>query len=215
MPAAREHAELHQPQPQHGAHHEVRDIVVEVRQLDRERETIRARLGADAHDRARALHALDAHLDAWAARLREAQIAGPNVYVGLPTRVDRVGRDRLRASAQEHASPAHFGRQHVRVAEEVEDEGRRGVLVELVGGADLLDAAAVHHDHVVGEFERFLLIVRHEHARDVELVVQLAQPAPQVLAHARVERAERLVEQQHARPHRERARERDALALPT
>jgi hypothetical protein len=40
-----------------------------------------------------------------------------------------------------------------------------------------------------------------------------AQPAAQLLAHARVERAERLVEQQHARLHRERTRERDALAL--
>ena len=43
--------------------------------------------------------------------------------------------------------------------------------------------------------------------------MQPAQPAAQLAAHARVERAERLVEQQHARLHRERARERDALAL--
>ena len=45
------------------------------------------------------------------------------------------------------------------------------------------------------------------------LVVQLAQPAAQLLAHLGVERAERLVEQQHARLDRQRAGERHALAL--
>ena len=89
-----------------------------------------------------------------------------------------------------------------------------GPAVDLVRRADLLDAALVHHHDPVGELERFLLVVGDEEARDAELVVQLAQPAAQLAAHARVERAERLVEQQHARLHRERARERDALALP-
>jgi hypothetical protein len=44
-------------------------------------------------------------------------------------------------------------------------------------------------------------------------VVQLAQPLAQFLAHLGVERAERLVEQQHARLDRQRAGQRDALAL--
>ena len=44
-------------------------------------------------------------------------------------------------------------------------------------------------------------------------VVDLAQPAAQLLAHLGVERAERLVEQQHPRLDRERAGERHALAL--
>ena len=48
---------------------------------------------------------------------------------------------------------------------------------------------------------------------DVQLVVQAAQPAAQLLAHLGVERAERLVEQQHARLDGQRAGERDALAL--
>ena len=47
----------------------------------------------------------------------------------------------------------------------------------------------------------------------MQLIVQPAQPAAQLLAHLGVERAERLVEQQHARAHGERAGERDALAL--
>jgi hypothetical protein len=48
----------------------------------------------------------------------------------------------------------------------------------------------------------------------VHLVVQPPQPAAQLLAHLGVERAERLVEQQHLRLDRERAGERDALPLP-
>ena len=46
-----------------------------------------------------------------------------------------------------------------------------------------------------------------------DLVVQPPQPVAQVLAHARVERAERLVQQQHLRLDRERAGERHPLAL--
>ena len=43
--------------------------------------------------------------------------------------------------------------------------------------------------------------------------MQAAQPGAQVGADVGVQRAERLVEQQHARLHRERAGERHALAL--
>ncbi len=57
------------------------------------------------------------------------------------------------------------------------------------------------------------LVVGDEQRGDVQLVVQAAQPAAQLLAHLGVERAERLVEQQHARLDGERAGERDALAL--
>ena len=64
-----------------------------------------------------------------------------------------------------------------------------------------------------GELERLLLVVRDEDAGQVDLVVQAAQPAAQFLPDLRVERAERLVEQQHARFHRERARQRHALPL--
>ncbi len=43
--------------------------------------------------------------------------------------------------------------------------------------------------------------------------MQPPQPLAQLRAHLRVERAERLVEQQHPRLDRERARQRHALAL--
>ena len=68
------------------------------------------------------------------------------------------------------------------------------------------------HD-LVGDVHRLLLVVRDEDRRHVHLVVQAAQPGAQLLAHARVERAERLVEEEHLRLDGERARERHALPL--
>ena len=48
------------------------------------------------------------------------------------------------------------------------------MVIDLIGSAHLLDAAMVHHDDAVGEFERFLLIVGNEQAGDVNLVVKLS-----------------------------------------
>ena len=73
----------------------------------------------------------------------------------------------------------------------------------------------VEDDELVGDVHRLLLVVGDEHRRHADLVVQPAQPLPQLLTDGRIERAERLVEQQHPRLHRERAGERHALALTT
>ena len=69
------------------------------------------------------------------------------------------------------------------------------------------DGQAVRHLH------RLLLVVRDQHGRHVERVVQVAQPLAQLRAHLRVERAERLVEQQHLGLDRQRPGQRHALAL--
>ena len=78
---------------------------------------------------------------------------------------------------------------------------------------DLLDAAGVEHGDAVGEIHRLALVVGDEDGRQPGAVVDFAQPQAQLLAHLGVQRAERLVEQQHARFDRHRAGERDALAL--
>ncbi len=74
-------------------------------------------------------------------------------------------------------------------------------------------AALVHDDDLLGDFHRLLLVVGDEDRRHVDLLVQPAQPFAQLRAHLRVERAERLVQQQHLRLHRQRAGERHALQL--
>ena len=98
-------------------------------------------------------------------------------------------------------------------AEEAHHEVVGRLVVELVGRADLLDAAVVDHHDLVGDLEGLLLVVGDEHGGDVDLVVQAAQPVAQLLADLGVERAERLVEQQHRRLDRQRPGEGHALAL--
>src|SRR3954454_9073980 len=104
--------------------------------------------------------------------------------------------------------------QDVRRSHEARDERRNGLVVDLGGRADLLHLALVHHDDLVGKLERFLLVVRHQKARHAELAVKLVEPTPEILADLRVERPERLVEQQDLRLRCERARQRDTLPLP-
>ena len=72
------------------------------------------------------------------------------------------------------------------------------------------------HDHDrLGQLQRLLLVVGHQQARHAQLAVQVVQPPPELLADARVQRAERLVQQQDLRAGRQRAGKRDPLALPT
>ena len=89
----------------------------------------------------------------------------------------------------------------------------RGRLVQLARRAGLLDPAVVHDDDLLGDLHRLLLVVRDEDRRDVDLVVQPAQPLAQLGADLGVERAEGLVEQQHLRLDGQRPRERHALLL--
>ena len=89
----------------------------------------------------------------------------------------------------------------------------RGPLVDLLGIGQLLDHAAVHDRDAVGHRERLLLVVRHVDERDADVALDALELDLQLLAQLEVERAERLVEQQHGGPVHERAREGDALLL--
>lgn len=100
-------------------------------------------------------------------------------------------------------------------AEEAHDEVVGAGVVELVGGADLFDAAVVDDDDVVGDFEGFFLVVGDEDGGDVDLVVESAQPLAEFFADFGVERAEGFVEEQHVGFDGERSRQCHALALPT
>jgi hypothetical protein len=92
-------------------------------------------------------------------------------------------------------------------------EARAGPLIQRTRLADLLKAAAIHHADAIRHAERFFLVVRDHDRRDADRALNLTDRAPELLANLRVECAERLVEQQHARLMRESSRERDALLL--
>ena len=80
---------------------------------------------------------------------------------------------------------------------------------------DLVDDAAgppAHHQHAVGQRHGFQQVVGDEQRGLAGALERLRQIALQHDAGLRVDRRERLVEQQHRRIDRERARQRHALA---
>ncbi len=112
-------------------------------------------------------------------------------------------------------SPAavHRRRHQVGDADEAGDEGGCGPLVDVLGDADLLDPAAVHHRDPVAHRQRLLLIVGDVDEGDPDLALDPLQLDLQPLAELQVERSERLVEQQHLGQVDQRPRQRHALLL--
>ena len=103
--------------------------------------------------------------------------------------------------------------QHVGGADELGDERRGRTQVEVARGVDLLDAALAEHRHPVRHRERLALVVGDEHEGDAQLALQFLQLALHLLAQLQVQRAQRLVQQQHPRPVDQRPGQRHALAL--
>ena len=107
----------------------------------------------------------------------------------------------------------HVGADQVGLAEEVRHERRRGVLVELAGRAHLLDHAVVHHRDGVGHGHGLLLVVGDVHEGDADLGLDPLELDLHLPAQLEVQRAQRLVEQQHAGLVDQGAAERDPLLL--
>ncbi len=105
------------------------------------------------------------------------------------------------------------GEDLVHLTHEAHHEGRRRLVVDLGGAADLLDPTLVHHHDPVRHLHRLLLVVGDDHRGDARLLLQVAQPHPQLLAHLGIESAERFIEQQHLGLHRQRPRQRHPLPL--
>ena len=123
----------------------------------------------------------------------------------IPKRASPTAATSLLAVALERALEV------VHVADEVGDERRGGAVVDLRRRRELVDLAGVHDGDPVGHRHRLLLVVRDDDERDADVALDALELDLHRLAQLEVERAERLVEQQHLRVHHERARERDAL----
>src|SRR6267378_2713516 len=148
----------------------------------------------------------------------DVQIVGPGVGDRLDARFDFLGvqREVVLTDLQHvafHPAVIDAPVEEVDGPEEAVRERRRGMVVDLVGAAHLLDLSFVHQHYAVSHLQRLFLVVSDEDGGDVQVVVQPAQPPPQVLAHLGVERAERLVQQQDLGLDGQRASERDSLAL--
>ena len=89
----------------------------------------------------------------------------------------------------------------------------RGRLVELARRRDLFEPAGIHHADPVGHRHRLFLVVGDDDEGHAEPALQLHQFELGAFAQLLVERGQRLVEQQHLRAARQRARQRHALLL--
>src|SRR5882757_9522473 len=107
----------------------------------------------------------------------------------------------------------HLAAEQVGVTDEIGDEARAWPVVNVGGGADLLDLAGIHHRDPVGHRQRFFLVMGDEHHGHAEFALQLLQLELHRLPQLLVERAKRLVAQQHARFDDDGAGQGNALLL--
>lgn len=101
----------------------------------------------------------------------------------------------------------------VRGTYEVGHEGGGRAAVDRLRRADLVDPPAAHHHDAVRHGQRLRLVMPHVDRRETGLALQAADLAAHLIAQFRVEVGQRLIEQHHARPDRERSRQRHPLLL--
>src|SRR5262245_2425327 len=114
-----------------------------------------------------------------------------------------------------HRVPAPIPLEDVGDPDEPRDELALGMLVDVGRRPDLLDPALVEDRDPVGHRQRLLLVVRHVDERDPDLALDGLEFDLHLLPQLQVERAQRLVEEEHLRAVDDGARERDALPLAT
>jgi hypothetical protein len=105
------------------------------------------------------------------------------------------------------------GRHQVRHAQEAGHVGVGRFLVHLGRGADLLDAAAGHDRQPVRQGQGLLLVVGDVQEGDPDGLLERLQLHLERLAQLGVQRAERLVQQQHRRLQHQRPGQRHPLLL--
>src|SRR5205085_104275 len=152
------------------------------------------------------------------ARVEVDEISGDHPHVddladdaGLSVRSAVVVEEIDLLRADRDAPPAAL--EHIRHTDEAGDELRLRMLVHVRRRADLLDAPFVEHGHAVAHRERLFLVVRDVDERDAQVALQRLQEDLHFLPELQVERAEGLVEQEHARRVDDRPRQGDTLPL--
>ncbi len=136
--------------------------------------------------------------------LRDVDIFGAQTehqILRLPGRLDRRRDRRTTLSKPQLQRGATLCRNevHGRGADEAGDEQARRRMIDLVRGANLLDVAAVHHHHAIGQGHRLDLVMGDEHRGDADALMQLLDFLPHGAAQLGVEVRQRLVEQEHLR----------------
>ena len=107
----------------------------------------------------------------------------------------------------------HNAVEDVAFADEVRDKCVFRLVIDILGRADLLDAALIHDDDSVGHGKRLLLIVGHIYKSDAHRLLDTLELVLHILAKTQVKSAERLVKQQHLRTVNQCASYGDTLLL--
>ena len=138
---------------------------------------------------------------------------GVRVHHGEDRAVPGIGDDEVLAVGQVDPRSGRGAAEQVD-ADEVGDVARPRPGGDLLDGAVLREPAVLEDEQPVGQRERVDRVVGDEEPHAVERREVAPQLAPDLGARADVERGERLVEEEQAGVHRQRAGERDPLGLP-
>ena len=99
------------------------------------------------------------------------------------------------------------------ISEKPGDEEVPGMIVDVLRPPRLLHDAGVHHEDLVTDAHRLLLIMRDEDRRDAGLTLDPADLLPCPQTEPGIQIRQRFVEKQHARALHQRAGDRDPLLL--
>ena len=87
--------------------------------------------------------------------------------------------------------------EHVRCSDEIGNEQARRPIVNLLRRPHLNNTAAIHHRYPVGHRHGFVLVVRDIDEGDANLALDARELRLHLLTELEIERAQRLVKQQH------------------
>ncbi|KAG0921649.1 hypothetical protein G6F32_015005 [Rhizopus arrhizus] len=112
-----------------------------------------------------------------------------------------------------HGVAHPIGGQQIAQAHEVGHEARAGPQVQVGRRSHLFDPPIVHANDLVGQCQRFLLVVRDHDRGDLQPALHLMDFGAHICAYACIQRRQRFVQQDQRRVHGQRARQRHALLL--
>ena len=152
-------------------------------------------------------------LSRWAASAPTETASGRSASVPLPERTATAQAMRRPPALMKAPSGADLPFEEVAAPDEARDEAARRALVKVALRADLAHLAMRHDDEAIRHAQRLVLVMRHHHRGEAELLLQLADLDAHLLAQLGVEIRQGLVEQEHVGAEGERAGERDPLLL--
>lgn len=99
-------------------------------------------------------------------------LGGVDLAMLRPDHQGRGGLQRQRAVRGSQCAVPDGAAQHVEVADEIPDEKPGRMIVDLLWGAELLDPGMVEQADAVGEGQRLILVIGHEHGGGAGIAVQ-------------------------------------------